>query len=174
MTLSLRPMVEDDLPLLVSWFRQEHVRRWWRETLDLDHTRAKYLPRLRGERPTTMITVLEDDVPIGLAQWYRWDDYAEDRDNYRIGPGEVGIDYTIGELTACYRGIGTELVSLLLALLRSRFPPGTAVSVTPEAANLPSCRILQKNGFRLIEVFQSEHLPGRMHEGPTAVYRRTL
>src|SRR5690242_18324392 len=113
MTLALRPMIADDLPLLVSWFQQPHVHRWWRETPDLEQTRAKYLPRLSGDRPTTMITVVDDDVPIGLAQWYRWDDYAEDRDNYRIGADELGIDYTIGDLDACHRGLGTQMIGLM-------------------------------------------------------------
>lgn len=137
MTLSLRLTTEDDMPLLVSWFRQPHVYRWWRTMPDLEQTRAKYLPRLRGERPTTMITVLDDDVPIGLAQWYRWDDYAEDRDNCRIGAGELGLDYTIGALASCYRGLGTQLIGLLLGLLGTQFPTGTAISVTPEADNVP-------------------------------------
>jgi aminoglycoside 6'-N-acetyltransferase len=167
-------MVEDDLPLLVSWFQEPHVHRWWRTAPDLEQARAKYLPRLRGEQPTTMLTVLEDDVPVGLAQWYRWDDYAEDRDNYRIGAGELGIDYAIGEAGACHRGLGTELIRVLLDMLGSRFPPGTGVSVTPEADNLPSRRILEKNSFALIDVFQSRQLPGRMQEGPTALYRATL
>ena len=99
---------------------------------------------------------------------------VEDRDNYRIGAGELGIDYTPGELSACYRGLGTELIRMLLALLGSQFPTGTAVSVTPEADNLPSRRILEKNGFTLIDVFQSRHLPGRMPEGLTALYRGTV
>jgi aminoglycoside 6'-N-acetyltransferase len=139
MTLSLRPMTEDDLPLLVSWFQQPHVYRWWRTMSDLEQTRAKYLPRLHGERPTAMITVLDDDVPIGLAQWYQWDDYAEDRDNYRIGTGELGIDYTIGALASCRRGLGTQMIALLLGLLGEQFPTGTAISVTPEADNVQSC-----------------------------------
>jgi aminoglycoside 6'-N-acetyltransferase len=174
MTVSLRPMVEDDLPLLVSWFRQPHVYRWWRRTPDLEQTRAKYLPRIRGEQPTEMITVLHDDAPIGLAQWYRWDAHAEDRDDYRIGRGELGIDYTIGDPAACCRGLGTQMIDRLLDLLRSRFPAGTPVSVTPEADNTPSRRVLEKNGFTLVDVFQSQHVPGRPPEGPTAVYRRTL
>jgi len=174
MTLDLRAMTEGDLPLLVDWFRHPHVSQWWKSTPDLAQTRAKYLPRLRGEQPTRMITVLEDGAPVGLAQWYRWDDYAEDRDNYRIGRGELGIDYLIGDPPTCYRGLGTQLVDRLLGLLRSRFPAGTLVSVTPEADNTPSRRVLEKNGFTLVDVFQSQHLPGRSPEGPSAVYRRPL
>jgi hypothetical protein len=34
--------------------------------------------------------------------------------------------------------------------------------------------VLEKNGFVLIEVFQAAQLPGRVPEGPAAVYRRLL
>jgi RimJ/RimL family protein N-acetyltransferase len=172
--VTLRPMTADDLPLLVEWFARPHVQRWWHQTPDLEQTRAKYLPRIAGNELTAMVTVLEDGRPIGLAQHYAWDDYADDRDNYRIGPGELGLDYTIGELTACHRGLGTQLIGQLLDQLRAAHPPRTPVSVTPEAANQPSRRILEKNGFSLVEIRQGKQLPGRAPEGPTAVYRRQI
>ena len=174
MAVTLRDMDEDDLPLLVHWLAQPHVVRWWYETPTLDQARAKYLPRLAGADSTHMLIVVGDGVPIGLAQWYEWDEEPADRDNNRVGPGELGVDYTIGELGACYRGLGTEMVARLLELLRERYPAGTPVSVTPEAANLPSRRILEKNGFELVEVFQSDPLPGAHPTGPTARYRRLL
>ena len=174
MAISLRDMAEADLPLVVEWMARPHVDRWWHEAFDLDAMRAKYLPRLAGDEPTFMLTVLGDGVPIGLAQWYRWDDYAEDRDNYRIGVGELGIDYAIGELSACGRGAGTAMVGLLVELLHSSNGGAVAVTVTPEAANSASRRVLEKNGFALVDVFQTRQLDGRTPEGPTALYRRAL
>jgi aminoglycoside 6'-N-acetyltransferase len=172
--MSLRAMTEADLPRVVYWQAQPHVTRWWHQAFDLEQARAKYLPRLHGTEPTHMLLVLDADGPIGLAQWYRWDDYAEDRANYRIGAGELGFDYLIGELSACGRGLGTRLIADLLDLLRTTHGPATPVSVTPEAANRPSRRVLEKNGFALVDVFQAEQLPGRAPEGPTALYRREL
>jgi RimJ/RimL family protein N-acetyltransferase len=121
-----------------------------------------------------MLIVEADAVPVGLAQWYRWDDYTEDRDNYRIGAGELGLDYAIGEPSTFGRGVGTSMVARLLDLLRAETAPGTPVTVTPEAANSASRRVLEKNGFVHSATFQSEHLEGRAPEGPTAIYRRTL
>jgi len=172
--ISLRDMTEADLPLVVEWMARPHVDRWWHESFDLNETRAKYLPRLAGDEPTFMLTVLEDAVPIGLAQWYRWDDYAEDRDNYRIGVGELGIDYAIGDVSACGHGAGTAMLGLVLDLLRTAHGEAVTVTVTPEAANAASRRILEKNGFALVDVFQTRHLEGRAPEGPTALYRRLL
>lgn len=174
MTAALRPMREDDLPLVVDWLRRPHVQRWWRLTPDLEAARGTYVPRLTGAEPTHMLTVLENEVPVGLAQWYRWDDYPRDRDAHRVGAGELGIDHAIGEVSACYRRLGTGLVARLLNLLRGMQAGGTPVSVTPEDANAPSRRILEKNGFELVAVFQADPVDGAHPKEPTALYRRLL
>ena len=69
---------------------------------------------------------------------------------------------------------GTELIAALLDELRAQHDVGTAVTVTPEVANLPSRRVLEKNDFELVAQFQPAQLPGREPEGPTALYRRLL
>ena len=167
-------MTEADLPSVVEWLAQPHVHRWWHLDYDLAAATKKYGPRLRGEEPTHMLIVESDAAPVGLAQWYRWDDYTEDRDNYRIGDGELGLDYAIGEPSTVGRGVGTIMIARLLDLLRAEAASGTPVTVTPEAANVASRRILEKNGFAHTATFQSEHREGRVPEGPTAVYRRAL
>ena len=172
--MTLRPMTEADLPCVATWLAEPHVKRWWHVEDDLSALTAKYRPRLVGEEPTHMLIVGANDSDVGLAQWYRWDDYAEDRENYRIGAGELGIDYLIGSPDACGRGLGTAMIAALLDHLRSASPARTPVSVTPEAANVPSRRILEKNAFVHISTFQSAHLDGRAPEGPTAIYRRLL
>jgi aminoglycoside 6'-N-acetyltransferase len=172
--ISLRPMTEDDLPLVVDWLARPHVDRWWHEAFDLAEVREKYLPRLAGDEPTFMLTVLADGAPIGLAQWYRWDDWPQDRDTYRVGHGELGIDYAIGEPGSCGRGLGTAMIGRLLDLLRADHDGSVAVVVTPESDNTASRRVLEKNGFTLVDVFQTAHLDGATPEGPTALYRRTL
>lgn len=143
-------MIEADLPRLVAWFREPHVLRWWYVALDLEQTRAKYMPRIAGTEPVHMLIASEDTAPIGFAQWYGWDG-DEDRAQYpTIGPGDLGIDYTIGEPSAIGRGLGTELVAGLLDLLRAKYAAGTPVSVTPNADNPASRRILERNGFAFV------------------------
>jgi hypothetical protein len=66
------------------------------------------------------------------------------------------------------------VVGLVLDLLRTAHGEAVEVTVTPEAANAASRRILEKNGFALVDVFQTRHIDGRTPEGPTALYRRLL
>ena len=174
MAISLRPMTVADFPDVVAWLAEPHVKRWWQLDYDLAAVTAKYGPRLRGEEPTHMLVIVDDGASLGLAQWYRWDDYDADRDNYRIGFGELGMDYAIGALPACGRGAGTQVVSLLLDEMRGVHPGGTPVSVTPQQANVASRRVLEKNGFAHIGTHQGAQLAGHAPEGPVAVYRRRL
>jgi hypothetical protein len=72
--------------------------------------------------------------------------------------------------------VDAQTVGLLVGRLSSSAASAdaVAVTVTPEAANVASRRILEKNGFVLVDVFQTRHLDGRTPEGPTALYRRAL
>jgi aminoglycoside 6'-N-acetyltransferase len=160
----LRPLVEDDLPTLCAFFASPHVERWWHESAELDSVRTKYLPSIRGEEPSHVLLAIVDERPVGLAQWYLWDDYPQGRDGYGIPAGSVGIDYLIGHAWDCGRGYGTQLIAAVLEIT-----PPLPVWVTPEAANEPSCSVLENNGFVLMAVKQC-HVETEFVEGPTALY----
>lgn len=158
--LRLRPLGQDDLEGLAEFFAAPHVARWWHEDASLEAVTAKYGP---GVEDTVRLLVLLDERPIGMAQWYVWS--AEDAGPYGVPAGTVGFDYLLGFPRDCERGVGTRLVAALLAET-----PALDVWVTPEAANGPSCRVLEKNGFELMAVKQCE-VPDEPWAGPTALYR---
>jgi aminoglycoside 6'-N-acetyltransferase len=157
--VELRALTEGDLEMVDAWFAAPHVRRWWRHD-----SAAQYLPVLRGEDPTVVLVAWHERRPVGLGQWYRWDDEPS-RERYGIPAGTVGIDYLIGHAHDCERGLGTQLVSALVAAT-----PGVPVWVAPEQANEPSCLVLERNGFELMAVKQC-HVPEEPEAGPTALYR---
>lgn len=72
----------------------------------------------------------------------------------------------IGEPGALGRGLGVQMIAALVQEVR-RHHPGAGVLVDPQAANQPSRRALEANGFRLVAVRQ---VAG---EGPAprAIYR---
>ena len=153
--MQLRPLTETDLELVDSWFDAPHVRRWWR-----DDTAAQYLPVLSGEDPMHVLVAVHDERPVGLGQWYRWDDEPS-RELYGIPPGAAGIDYLIGHAHDCERGLGTALVAALVEAT-SPYP----VWVPVDETNEPSRRVLEKNGFELLAV---KTVPGE--HGPQALHR---
>ena len=158
--IELRPVGDADLETLEAWFRAPHVIRWWR-----DETAGKYLPEARGDDPTEVRIAIYDRRPLGLVQWYLWDDNVSSRDAYGIPAGTVGIDYLIGHPHDCDKGLGTAVVAALVEAT-----PSLPIWVTPEEANEPSCRVLEKNGFERMAVKQC-HVPDEPLAGPTALYR---
>lgn len=149
-------MTPADRPVLDAFFASPHVDRWWHQD-----------PARVGEyvepSDATVLVALNDDRPVGMVQWYVWDDQSAAP--YGLPAGSLGIDYLIGFPYDCERGFGTAMIAAVLAQL----PPGD-VWVTPEAANEPSCRVLEKNGFERLAVKQCD-VPDEQWAGPTALYR---
>ena len=108
-----------------------------------------------------------DGQPAGWCQWYRWGDYPAEAKAVDAQDGEVGADYAIGNADLLGRGFGTAMITALISEVR-RHHPGAGMVIAPEAANVPSRRILEKNGFRLESV---RPLATERHDRPMAVYR---
>jgi RimJ/RimL family protein N-acetyltransferase len=161
-------MTSADLAQVTTWLRQPHVARWWASGTTIEAQVDKYRRRVAQEdTATVMLVVTEDGRPVGWCQWYRWDRHPEAADATGALPGEVGIDYAIGEPGAIGRGLGTEMIAVLVAEVR-RHHPGAGVLVDPDAANQASRRVLEANGFNLVAVRPVE---GEPTTGPMAIYR---
>ncbi|MGN6681548.1 MAG: GNAT family N-acetyltransferase [Streptosporangiaceae bacterium] len=145
MPISLRPMTEEDLPRIAAWLRLPHVARWWTPDTTAEAELAKYRLRIGpdGLKDTIMLTVLQDGMPIGWCQWYRWADYPDDEAAIGARAGEAGMDYAIGDPSWSGRGTGTELIAVLVSEIR-RQHPGAGMLVGPDAANTASRRVGEK------------------------------
>lgn len=166
--LTLRPMQPADLVLVERWLNEPHVARWY----VAGSTVARELDDLRrcvaGAEPTRVLLVVETGRPIGWCQWYRCDDYPDHAAGVGAEPGDVGIDYAVGEPERVGRGVGTALVRLIVETVAAAFPAAGIVADT-DASNLASRRVLEKAGFLLVR-------EGPVLSEPTdavmAVYRR--
>ena len=169
MTLSLPPMAEEDFPRIDGWLRQPHVARWWTPDTTAEAELAKYRLRIGPDAltDTIMLTVQQDGRPIGWCQWYRWADYPDEETAMGALDGEAGMDYAIGEPAWVGRGTGTELIAVLVTEIR-RQHPGAGVLVGPDATNIASRRVLEKNGFELVEIRTVATEPS---DAPIAIYR---
>jgi GNAT superfamily N-acetyltransferase len=106
-------------------------------------------------------------VRIGWCQWYPYDAYPEDADAIGAQAGDRGIDYAIGDPDATGRGLGTALIAALVDEVR-RHHPGCGVIAGPDASNVASRRVLERNGFSLLGVRAVITEPT---DDPVAVYR---
>lgn len=167
--VGLRDLAPEDLERVAAWLRQPHVARWWLPGTSLEAELAKIASRVvAGEGARThMLAVTEDDRPIGWAQWYRWADYPAEAAATGAEPGDIGLDYAIGEPEAIGRGVGRAMIAALVLHVRG-IHPGAGILVGPEAANRPSCAVLAGNGFRLLDV---RPLVTEPTDAPIALYR---
>jgi aminoglycoside 6'-N-acetyltransferase len=162
--IELRPMTEADLPLVRRWLHQPHVARWW-----LQDETDSYRRLLAGEdRGTHLLMVVErGHAAVGWSQWYRWDDTPDEARELGTDPDDIGFDYAIGDPGATGRGLGTQMIAALVKHVRQHHP-GCGILVEPEAANAASRRVLERNGFELIEIRALAFEP---NDQPMAIYR---
>jgi aminoglycoside 6'-N-acetyltransferase len=168
MAIRLRPMVETDLSVVERWLGQSHVARWFLPNPTVAAQLEKYRSRVAGEDPATvMLIVVDGGVPVGWCQWYPWDSDPEAGEAMGAQPGEVGIDYALGDPDAVGRGVGTKLIAALVAEVR-RHRPAAGVLANPDAENGASRRVLERNGFELVAVRPVASEPS---DRPMAIYR---
>jgi aminoglycoside 6'-N-acetyltransferase len=165
--VELRPTQLDDLPLVEHWLGEPHVARWFLAGSSLDEELEDIRLSVTGVQPTHMLVALQDDEPIGWCQWYLCADSAEWAAEIGAAPGDVGIDYAIGDAARVGSGVGTELIAALVARVRDAHP-GCGIVADPDAHNIASRRVLEKNGFGLVAIKTMESEPS---DDPMAVYR---
>ena len=169
--IELRTMTEADLPLIRGWLQQPHVARWWPQDDPAEEELEQYRQRLTGEVDdgTRLLMVVERGRgAIGWCQWYRWEDTPDEARELGALPGECGFDYAIGDPTAIGRGLGTEMNAVLVDEIREHHP-GCGLIVEPDAANVASRRVLERNGFELVDVRPLAFEPD---DRPMAIYRK--
>lgn len=150
MNVALRAITEADLPLVESWLREPHVARWWLTTRTVDDELEDIRRAIAGEEACEVLVVEVDEQPIGWCQWYRWWDFPAEAAEVGAQPADIGLDYAIGVPGSVAKGAGTAMISALVRHVRARLPDA-GILVEPDAANLASRRILEKNGFGLVE-----------------------
>jgi aminoglycoside 6'-N-acetyltransferase len=148
--VTLRAMGLDDLALVERWLAEPHVARWYLAGSSLERELEDIRSGVTGSQPVHLLVALDDDRPIGWCQWYLCEDDAEWAAEIGAGPGDVGVDYAIGEPACVGRGLGTALVAALVRLVRAERSEKCAVMADPEAHNVGSRRVLEKNGFELV------------------------
>jgi RimJ/RimL family protein N-acetyltransferase len=156
-----------DLDLVARWLTAAHVARWYLAGSSVDREVEDLRLSIAGEGGVHPRVVCEDDLAIGWCQWYLCGDDPDWATEIGAGPGDVGIDYAIGEAACVGRGVGTALVAGLVRLVR-REHPAAGVTADPDERNIASRRVLEKNGFRLVAV---KSMQSELTDDPMAIYR---
>ena len=114
--LQLREFTESDLVLAEAWLHKAHVRKWYEIPqlgVTLEDWMMEYKERNGKYQWITHLIVMWQEKPIGLCQYYKATDSEEDFGTLpRIGT--YGIDYLIGEEDYIGKGLGKDMLKLLV------------------------------------------------------------
>jgi aminoglycoside 6'-N-acetyltransferase len=163
----LRPMQLGDLALVEGWLEEPHVARWFLVGSSAPAELEDIRRSVTGDQDVHMLVVLHNDEPIGWCQWYPCSVDPAWAADMGAAPDDVGVDYAIGDPARVGGGVGTELIGALVRLLRATRPESGIVA-DPDADNLASRRVLERNGFELVAVRSMDSEPT---DDPMAIYR---
>jgi RimJ/RimL family protein N-acetyltransferase len=148
--LHFRPLTRADFPRLLDWLTTPHVAEWWLPVpAGLAELEAHYGPTIDRTDPTEMFVIEVDHEPIGLIQRYLHVDDPE-WDRAVDVPLAAGIDYLIGPVEYCGRGLGSAAIRAFAATVFDRYPAIRTVVAVPQKENPASCRALEKAGFTAV------------------------
>jgi len=143
MSLRLRDVTDDDLPLIEQWLHADHVRSTWGEP-DAN-------VRLLGEPPArgNWRAIIEaDGHPVGIVLWQHPTREELDAAGLADIPTSViDIDIMIGDLNAVGLGLGSSAIRLVTEAALSD-PTVPFVMACARLDNLASQRAFAKAGFR--------------------------
>jgi aminoglycoside 6'-N-acetyltransferase len=156
-----------DLGLVETWLRDPEVARWYLAASTVEAELDDLRQCIGGDEQTEALIVADPSGPIGWCQWYLCDDYPDHAAGVGADPGVARIDYAIADPASRGRGVGTALIAALVTYIRQRHPQAGVIA-DPEASNVASRRVLEKNGFQLREVRPVASEPT---SAPMAIYR---
>jgi len=150
--ISLRPMQDtpDDCTALQSWFHEPGLQQWvWCDRkgeppVSLERVMEKHGPRAKNPTDVFPYFILLDGKPVGFIQYYTKDEAS------------IGLDMWIGSPSMRGKGIGTEALRRMTALIRRRHPAVKELFITPEPENLPAVRCYEKAGFRTLGTMEDD------------------
>ena len=117
---ALRPLTDDDLPLLRHWLEKPHVRTWFEHP---DHWLREARQRRTEFAWIRHFIALCGQTPVGFCQYYP---YARGGENWHGSvpvDGSYSIDYLVGDETSLRRGLGARMVLALIRILRQTIFP---------------------------------------------------
>lgn len=157
--LKLRLLCDNDVPLIESWLNKEHVKRWYEiphMNIFIDDWMYEIRERNGEFKWLTYLIVECENSPIGFCQYYKCIDSDEDYGALQV-KGSYGIDYLIGKESYLGKGLGKEMVMLLVNKVLS-FTDAQRVTADIDSGNTASQKTLLSCGFELFDAKSSRYV----------------
>jgi aminoglycoside 6'-N-acetyltransferase len=163
---------DDDYHLLAKWLSDPEVLTYYEgrsNPFDLEKVKVKFAYRARGESRVHVGIIEYNKIPIGFVQYYKIipNEYSEneliDMQDFQM---PYGMDIVIGETSCWNKGIGTEILKMLIKYLLKHHH-ADIIFIDPQTWNKRAIRCYEKCGFKAIGIIKEREL----HDG---VYKDSL
>jgi aminoglycoside 6'-N-acetyltransferase len=158
--IAFEPLRKSDLPLVRDWLEREHIRRWWRDSLD--ESIAEYERAIEGLDPTDHYVIVIDGQPVGMIETYLVADHPDWEAIVQAGEGVAGVDLLIGEEELTGRGLGPQVLVAFAEDVIFAKPTTHACVAAVDEANCRSWRAFEKAGFRYVRDVEENGRPHRL------------
>lgn len=158
--IEFEPLRKDDLPLVRDWLEREHVRRWWRDSLD--QSIAEYEQAIDGLDPTDHYVIVVDGRPVGMIETYLVSDHPDWEEIVQVGEGAAGVDLLIGEEELTGRGLGPQVLEAFMSDVVFANPGTHACVAAVDEENRRSWRAFEKAGFHYVRDVEEDGRPHRL------------
>lgn len=145
-SITFRPLVPSDLPMLHAWLQRPHVAEWWEHPRTVDDVNAEYLPVAYGETGTRAYIAMLDGEPLGFIQSYVVLGSGDGWWEQETDPGARGIDQFLSNAGQLGQGLGSAMVAAFSDLLLAD-PDVTKVQTDPSPDNPRAIGCYRRAGF---------------------------
>lgn len=150
-SISFRPLVETDIPLVWDWLNDDYVSHWYHHEKTFELQQIKLLNCINGTKPTKAFIVQFDAKDIGYIQCYRNADYPDYQKEIDFYDNVCGIDMFIGDKDYLHRGIGPMMVLKFLHTIAFPQLATEACVLGPDPKNQSAIKAYSKVGFSHIK-----------------------
>jgi len=158
--IEFEPLRHEHLPLLREWLEREHVRRWWRDSLD--DSIAEYAKAIEGLDPSDHYLIVVDGRAVGMIETYLVSDFPEWEAIVEVGEGVAGVDLLIGEQDLTGQGLGPQVLEAFARDVVFARPETGACVAAVDQDNVRSRRAFEKAGFRYVRDVEEDGRPHRL------------
>lgn len=157
----IRSLIEQDIAILTKWLSDIAILEFYGgrdKPYNLESVKAKFFS---GQDTHIQRCIVEyNDIPIGFVQFYPLEDTEKGKYGYPLEQQVYGMDQFIGEPQYQGKGLGTQLIRLVIEYITQELKIPTII-MDPRVDNVRAIHVYEKCGFRKIKVLPKHEL----HEG---------
>jgi len=142
LVVSLAPVEDEHVPIVLAWFEAPHVRRWWGDPR-VNASELIWHRKAGGGSGCRLICA--DGAPVGYVQWTEVGRYFG-VERYGLPRETIDIDILIGDPAMTGRGIGSRAIARAVETICAAGPP-PLISLVTAQDNARAIAAYERIGF---------------------------